>query len=231
MLSTKTIYSMSQYKTFNNIILSTGISSLFQCMVNYSTSRYKTDYKNRQDEISDARIELYKSIGACHPEVLRLAGLQSCIYGHESEKILQNVLGLSPRIAYNHDGIFQGQKIEIKSARYQINQPDLNYCWTRIYTNGLAYDWLILALLNIRGFDLWALHKKQIADIIKSRSQHNKNLTRPRELSTVELSPRELSLRELSPKRITLNKHHLKDILNTDYLVPHAILHFSGINY
>ncbi len=116
------------------------------------------------------RSELYRSLGATSSEIIRLAGLGSDPFGHQSEQIIIQRLGLKPRFSDNHDAICPstGARVEIKCARFALTStPDnLIYSWTRIYPARAKFDILLLGLLDLRGFRVWELSRLTARELV-----------------------------------------------------------------
>ena len=126
-------------------------------------------------EQSVRRTELYRSLGATSPEVIRLAGLGSDPFGHQSEHLLIQRLGLKPRFSDKHDAICPqtGSRIEIKCARFALTSTPENliYSWTRIYPARAKFDILLLGLLDLRGFRVWELSRLTALELVRADSQ------------------------------------------------------------
>jgi len=132
-------------------------------------------------EQSIRRAELYRSLGATSPEIIRLAGLGPGPFGHQAESILINTLGLKPRLHTEHDAICPstGSRIEIKCARFALTSTpeNLKYSWSRIYPTHLKFDILLLGLLDLEGFRVWELTRYVATELVQSNTQQHSKKT------------------------------------------------------
>ncbi len=127
-------------------------------------------------EQSIRRAELYRSLGAASPEVIRLAGLGPGPFGHQAESILISRLGLKHRLSTEHDAICPstGLRVEIKCARFALSSTpkNLKYSWTRVHSEPYTmFEMLILGLLTVHGFEIITLDNHQVKNLLTKKQQ------------------------------------------------------------
>ncbi len=140
-------------------------------------------------EQSIRRGELYRSLGATSPEVIRLAGLAPDPFGHQSERLLIQQLGLKPRLSTEHDAICPstGARVEIKCARFALTSTpeNLKYSWTRIYPARSKFDILLLGLLDLRGFRVWELNRQTVHSLLLDTNPNGNTNTTNTNINTI----------------------------------------------
>lgn len=103
----------------------------------------------------ETQIKYYKRMNSCE-EVLQLVDLESKPFGSETEKIIQEIFELKPRTSSQNDGVRNGKKIEIKSARYWSGKDDC--VWQHLEPDH-DYEYVIFVLLDFQGFKVWCIKK------------------------------------------------------------------------
>ena len=107
------------------------------------------------------------------PEILKLIDNESKSFGSLMENVISEVFNLEKRLNEQHDGLFDGKKIEIKSARYWINTK--NDCkWQHIELD-YDYDICILSLIDFHDIYCWAISK---SDLLKPEMIENKIISK-----------------------------------------------------
>lgn len=110
-------------------------------------------FKSIKDK--ETQIKYYKRMNSCE-EVLQLVDLESKPFGSESEKIIQEIFKLGPRTSSQNDGVRNGKKIEIKSARYWAGKDDC--VWQHLEPDH-DYEYALFALLDFQGWKVWGIKK------------------------------------------------------------------------
>lgn len=117
-----------------------------------NTNAFKT-IKDRETQI-----KYYKKMKSCE-EVLHLVALESKPFGSESEKIIKEIFNIGPRTSSQHDGVKNGKKIEIKSARYWKCKDDC--VWQHLEPDH-DYEYVMFALLDFQGWKVWIMRKSHL---------------------------------------------------------------------
>ena len=100
-------------------------------------------------------------------EVLQLVGLDSKPFGSESEKMICEILQLSPRTSSQNDGTRNGKKIEIKSARYWACKDDCR--WQHLEPDH-DYEYALFALLDFNGWKRWGIKKSMLMGEMREKN-------------------------------------------------------------
>jgi hypothetical protein len=111
-------------------------------------------FKSIKDK--ETQIKYYKRMNSCE-EVLQLVDLESKPFGTESEKIIQEIFKLGPRTSSQNDGTRNGNKIEIKSARYWAGKDDC--VWQHLEPEH-DYEIALFALLDFQRWKVWGIKKE-----------------------------------------------------------------------
>jgi hypothetical protein len=111
-------------------------------------------FKSIKDK--ETQIKYYKRMNSCE-EVLQLVDLESKPFGTESEKIIQEIFKLGPRTSSQNDGTRNGNKIEIKSARYWAGKDD---CMWQHLEPEHDYEIALFALLDFQRWKVWGIKKE-----------------------------------------------------------------------
>jgi hypothetical protein len=90
------------------------------------------------------------------PEILQLVSMANKVFGTEMEGIVMDVFQLSPRTNTQHDGIRNGKKIEIKSARWHATGEDCN--WEHLEPE-YDYEYVLFILVDFTELKAWILSK------------------------------------------------------------------------
>ena len=93
------------------------------------------------------------------PDVLSLVQLDSKPFGSAAESILREVFGMKKPTSTQHDGVFRGHKVEIKTARYWAGKD--NCKWQHLEPDH-DYRIALLAILDFDGFRIWAVDKHRL---------------------------------------------------------------------
>jgi hypothetical protein len=114
---------------------------------------------------TDSQFEYYKR--HCEDEdILRMASMSSKQFGTFSEKIIAELMMLSPRTSSQNDGVCGGVKVEIKCARYWANGTDCK--WQHLEPDH-DYDVAVFVLLTFTGFEVWAIKKSTLMGDLRER--------------------------------------------------------------
>jgi hypothetical protein len=97
----------------------------------------------------------YKRMGSCE-NILKIVNLNSSPFGVFSEKLICELLDIGPRSSSQNDGIRNGKKIEIKSARYWGSNNDCK--WQHLEPNH-DYEYVLFAILGFDRFNVWGIPK------------------------------------------------------------------------
>ena len=103
----------------------------------------------------ETQYNYYKRMGSCE-NILKIANLNSSPFGVFSEKLICEILDIGPRSSSQNDGIRNGKKIEIKSARYWGGNNDCK--WQHLEPNH-DYEYVLFALLGFNRFNVWGIPK------------------------------------------------------------------------
>jgi hypothetical protein len=120
-------------------------------------------FKSMRDK--ETQIKYYKKMGSCD-EVLQLVDLDSKPFGSESEKIIQEIFELGPRTSSQNDGVRNGKKIEIKSARYWAGKD--NCIWQHLEPEH-DYEYVLFALLDFHCWKIWCIKKKLLMGKLRDK--------------------------------------------------------------
>lgn len=113
----------------------------------------------------ETQIKYYKRMNAS-AEVLQLVELDSKPFGSVSEKIITEVFKMGPRTSTQNDGTFNGQKIEIKSARYWAGKDDC--VWQHLEPDH-DYTYALFALLDFQGWKIWCIKKSLLMGELRDK--------------------------------------------------------------
>ena len=116
-------------------------------------------------QAKETQIKYYKKKNSAE-EVLQLVDLDSKPFGSESEKIIQELFELKPRSSSQHDGIRNGKKIEIKSARYWAGKDDC--VWQHLEPEH-DYEFALFALLDFQGWKIWGIPKSLLMGELRDK--------------------------------------------------------------
>jgi hypothetical protein len=109
----------------------------------------------------DTQLKYYERNHSC-PEVLQLAGLDSKRFGSAGETILSEILHIEPRTSSQNDGVVNGKKIEIKSARYWAGKDEC--VWQHLEPDH-DYDYALFALLDFNDWKVWCIQKSRLMEL------------------------------------------------------------------
>jgi len=98
----------------------------------------------------------YREHGASE-EVMKLVKLTSKTFGTVVEEMTRERWSLEDRTNVQHDALYKGKKIEIKSARYWAGTDDCR--WQHLFPT-YDYDILLLVLLDYTEFRYWVIKKE-----------------------------------------------------------------------
>lgn len=114
-------------------------------------------YKNAFNK-NNKQIDFYIKNNA-NEKILKFFELGSKSFGSLIEKIIIENYEFDKRINTEHDVIFNGIKIEIKSARYWNHQYDCK--WQHIEID-YDYDILLFVLLDFQDIKMWCISKQKL---------------------------------------------------------------------
>ena len=147
--------------TTTNIILQPEQNS---SILSISYLKNSNTYKQIGNKLS--QLEFYKQ-NNCAPEICKIVELESKSFGTFSENMIVELFKLEPRTSSQNDGVKFGKKIEIKTARYWTGTKDCK--WQHIELD-YDYDFIILALLDFNGFNVWGLKKSILISDLKTKN-------------------------------------------------------------
>lgn len=110
-------------------------------------------FKCIKDKLTQA--SYYRMMGASN-EVVQLVLLESKPFGSVMENIVRETFGMDDRTSSENDGLFQGIKIEIKSARYWGGKDDCR--WQHLEEKH-DYDVAMFVLLDFHRIKVWCIKK------------------------------------------------------------------------
>ena len=113
--------------------------------------------------IKETQTEFYKRNQAC-PEVLKLVDLESKSFGMRCEKIIREMFSLEKATNSQHDAIYNGTKIEIKSARYWGGTMD---CKFQHIEPDYDYEYILFVLVEFQDLHIWGMHKSKVKKMIE----------------------------------------------------------------
>jgi hypothetical protein len=90
------------------------------------------------------------------PEVLKLISGESRQFGANVENIIREMFNIGPPTSTEHDGIFEGKKIEIKSGRY-LKCSDK--CMWQHLEPGHDYEYVIVCFVDFHDLRCWIISK------------------------------------------------------------------------
>jgi hypothetical protein len=118
-----------------------------------------SNWKNTETFLSikdkETQTKYYKRMNAS-TEVLQLVELDSKPFGTVCENIISELFHLGPRTSTQNDGMRNGKKIEIKSARYWAGKD--NCRWQHLEPDH-DYEFALLVILDFRGWRVWCIKK------------------------------------------------------------------------
>ena len=120
------------------------------------------DWKKLEFLNKESQLEYYIRNNAC-PEVLKLVGLESKSFGMHCEKIIREIFSMNKPINSQHDAIYNGVKIEIKSARFWGGTIDCKFQHIEPTYN---YDYILFVLVEFQDLRIWGMHKSKIHEMI-----------------------------------------------------------------
>ena len=109
----------------------------------------------------ETQLKYYKRNNAS-AEVLQLVELDSKPFGSISEQILSEILHIEPRTSSQNDGVVNGKKIEIKSARYWAGKDEC--VWQHLEPDH-DYDYALFALLDFNDWKVWCIQKSRLMEL------------------------------------------------------------------
>ena len=103
------------------------------------------------------------------PEILKLVGMNSRVFGCVAERIVCEIFRLGPRTSTQNDGTFQGKKIEVKCARFWSDGDGSDCRWQHLEPEH-DYDMALLVLLDYNGFQVGAIQKSYLMSELRVRN-------------------------------------------------------------
>lgn len=113
-------------------------------------------FKSIKDKVTQRK---YYVKNNCTPEVYQLVELDSKPFGTECEKIISEIFNLEPRTSSENDGVFNGKKIEIKTARYWDSKDEC--VWQHLEPDH-DYEYALFVLLDFTGFKIFGIKKSEL---------------------------------------------------------------------
>ena len=99
--------------------------------------------------------------------VIKLVEMESKTFGSICENIICEIFKIGKRSSSENDGVKNGKKIEIKSARYWAGKNDCK--WQHLEENH-DYDYVLFVLLDFQGFKVWGIKKSLLFGVIKNNN-------------------------------------------------------------
>lgn len=100
-------------------------------------------------------------------EILEIVKMNSKVFGTICEKIVTEILLMSPRLSSQNDATYTFDnityKFEIKCARFLKNTQD---CIFQHIEPEYDFDYLLLCVVNFTRFDIFYLKKEKVLDLI-----------------------------------------------------------------
>ena len=100
-------------------------------------------------------------------EILQLVSMANKVFGAEMEGIYQEIFQLDPRENTQHDGIRNGKKIEIKSARWHAIGDDCN--WQHLEAE-YDYEFVLFTLVDFDRLKVWIISKKKLMGELREKN-------------------------------------------------------------
>jgi hypothetical protein len=101
------------------------------------------------------QIKYYKKNNSTE-EVCQLVLLESKNFGIICENIILELFNIKHRTSTQNDGVFNGKKLEIKSARYWENKDECR--WQHLEKEH-DYEYVLFVLLDFTEFKIWCIKK------------------------------------------------------------------------
>jgi hypothetical protein len=111
-------------------------------------------FKNMEKKTTQLDLYLKKNSSL---EIIQLVSMANKVFGTEMEGIFQEIFQLDPRENTQHDGIRNGKKIEIKSARWHATGEDCN--WQHLEPD-YDYEFVMFTLVDFTELKVWMITKK-----------------------------------------------------------------------
>jgi hypothetical protein len=106
--------------------------------------------KNKENQL-----KYYKKHNSTE-EICQLVELESKPFGIICENIIIELFNINHMSSTQNDGIFNGKKIEIKTARYWANKDDCR--WQHLEKDH-DYEYVLFVLLDFTEFKIWCIKK------------------------------------------------------------------------
>ena len=140
-------------------------STKLECTDLLSVDNWKKTKACLEIKDKETQFKYYQRMGASK-EVLELVELNSKPFGAIVEKIICEIFLLGSRTSTQNDCLFNGKKIEIKSARYWAGKD--NCKWQHIEPEH-DYEYILFVLLDFHGFKVWCLNKETVMGPLRER--------------------------------------------------------------
>jgi site-specific DNA-methyltransferase (adenine-specific) len=135
-------------------------TSKFDCESWKNTEAYKSFQRK------PTQYDYYLENGSSS-EILEIVKMNSKVFGTMCEKLLIEILGLSPRTSTQNDATYTFNetvyKFEIKVGRFLSETDD---CMWQHIEDDHDFDFIILCLVNFTGFDVYFMTKQKVLDLI-----------------------------------------------------------------
>jgi len=140
-------------------------SYIFSCENIFKTKAYK----NSNEKIS--QIDFYKNNGSHKEWIDNIVSLENKKFGSKIESMVKELLNINKPLSTKHDGIFKNKKIEIKSARYWINNNNkLDCVWQHIeLDDDYDYDYILFILVDFTELKLFIISKEDLISLKKDK--------------------------------------------------------------
>ena len=123
-----------------------------------------TYFKNMEKKTTQMELYIKKNSPV---EILQLISMANKVFGTEMEGIYTEMFQLSPRENSQHDGIRNGKKIEIKSARWHATGEDCN--WQHLEQDH-DYEFVLFTLVDFTDLKVWIITKKQLMGELREKN-------------------------------------------------------------
>ncbi len=114
------------------------------------------------------QLQYYKKMNS-HTSVCKLVELGSKSFGSECENIICEIFNLGPRTSSQNDGTRNGKKLEIKCARYWVDDNNTGNCKWQHLEPDYDYDYALFALLDFHGWKVWGIKKSLLMGELRDK--------------------------------------------------------------
>lgn len=113
----------------------------------------------------ETQLQYYKRMNS-NENILSLVELDNKAFGERMEKIIREIFKLGPRTSSQNDGVYNGEKIEIKSARYWSGGDDCR--WQHLEPEH-DYDYVLFILIDFQHIKVWGIKKSLLMGELRDK--------------------------------------------------------------